>query len=259
MSVTTNTMSAEPEADAATEQPSGEQTTPVANDSAATGTESESAGEAGESSFNPCELEEAYGLPEGTLKDAKSEQEAFDLVRSYTDNTLLASLDEGEPAPAEEQTTKAAAKDEKPASGGNEEVDKLRAKVDKLEGYLTKQLEQEQKRVSAELVRRFNARVDSWKSAKYGTSGKRTYKQKVAVDSLGKLIADQGRVEASAGRVVAIESLADRARIWDDESFQPGVKKTAETQAPVGTPGGHRQTATNDKLPRNIHEALIRG
>ena len=231
----------------------GSQTTPQVPES-----DSIETTETGE--FDAAAVEAAFGLPAGTLADATDQASALEAVREFTDKALLAGLnfdpnaDKVVTPKATDATTTIAEANK--TSGGNAEIDALRAKVESLESKLTSQEKAEQARLEAELDRRFKERVDSWASPKYGVTGSRNYKQTKALNDLTQLVKTQvAGAESLKLPRTTIEILADRARLFDDETYPPAAPKKSSDA--LGTPGARKDGNGPNTGPANIHQALM--
>jgi hypothetical protein len=219
--------------------------------------------------FNPADLESAYGLPPGFLSDAKDESDAIAAVRQFTDRTLTAGIGLeqyvfGEqppavetpvpqppalPTTAEKLSAKEAAKTEEAS-----ELAQLKSQMKALTDHIVGQTKMQHEQVKAELRRRMTSKVDSWNSPKYGSSKSRSYKQQRAVNEFEQMVMTSVAGLQQFGQPVpTIEVIMERLHLYDDPEAKPA--KSAEKQAPVGTPGT-RNKATGQDVPRSIHHAL---
>ena len=208
--------------------------------------------------FDVAVIEKEYGLPVGTLKDAKDEQSAYEAIKTFTDSTLTAG---GFGGGAVEQLGTPPAKGKEVAKTVDT-IEALRAELDEVKGFLVKQQEGQRAQLEAELNRRVDSRINKWNSDKYGVAGKRTYKQTKAVKEFKEILLPnhvQGVVNSHMPVDQEVEVYMERLRLHDDETYAPGGKKqSAKDIKPLGTPGGNSGGAggSKDGSPRNIHEAL---
>lgn len=239
--------------------PTTETTTPITT-TPATVLTSETSGNTAAAEFNGNEYEQSFGLPAGTLKDVKDAESALAIIRSHTDKTLLAgdTYVGGATVPAAETTAAkiGAAAAAAPVTGGNPELDALRAEVNELKGDREKERTAANHREVVEQLRRFESEVDSWASPKYGVTGHRTYDQQRAYRGLMGLGSTHiaGYVATNQASP-APEHVARQVRVFDDKDYKPTQNTTAK---PVGTPGsGSKAANASASEPRNIHEALM--
>lgn len=210
-----------------------------------------------ETEFDPGFYEETFGLPAGSLKDVTDAQSALDMIRTYTDRTLITGL-AGFSGGADIPDTKAASNaeqrvaDDKKA-GAPTDFEKLKAEL--RAEWQTELRQQQEQAMMAETTRRVAAKIDSWGSPKYGVGNNRNYKQAREAKRLIEMVFDHARVAAARGEAVTPEATLERLRLIDDETYVPSKGK-----AQVGTPGaGGKMGAKGDaaKMPRSIHEALM--
>ena len=212
--------------------------------------------------FNPATLEATFGMPAGSLKDCKDQSEALDEIREYTDKVLIAGMGlEHTTGNVQKANETKATKAETKATGGNAELDALRAELVEVKQSIAKQTEAQEARVLAELDTRISSTIDSWKSPKYGVGKNRNFKQVKATRDLRQLLVTHvAGLQATGEPVVGVEMLLQRVRAFDDETFDP-KKAGGATAHVLGTPGvgkdGLAKGGTNDKLPRSIHHALM--
>jgi hypothetical protein len=218
--------------------------------------ESQSQSEEGSTEFDPEFYEETFGLPAGSLKDVTDAQSALDMIRTFTDRTLIAGLGgfaggadvpQTKAAPATPAVPKA---EEKKAETTPTDFEKFKAEL--MSEFEAKLNAERATAAQAEIARRIAAKIDSWGSAKYGVGQARTYKQAREAKRLAEMVYEHANAAAALGQQVTVESTLERLRLIDDETYTPTKKK-----AQVGTPGaGGNMGAKGDKMPRNIHEAL---
>lgn len=214
-------------------------------------------------SFDAASIEEAFGLPAGTLKDVKDTDSALSAVREYTDKLTVAGLGVESPLgkPAEVPAVPAAKQPGQPAAAtaeGDKPQYLTKTDLDKL--FADREQAQQEKQTTAmlaELQRRLDAEVDTWASPKYGVGKQRTVKQIRAKKDLDDLILTHiGGATVTGTTLPVAEVLARRIRLLDDETYKPTVAGAAVV--PLGTPGAAKAVTTENKEgPRNIHEAVL--
>lgn len=211
-----------------------------------------------ETEFDPEFYEETFGLPAGSLKDVTDAQSALDMIRSFTDRTLIAGLSgftggadvpETKAAPAVPAAPKAEEK-----KGEATPTDFAKFKAEMMAEFDAKLNAERSAAAQAAIAQRISAKIDSWSSPKYGVGTARTYKQAREAKRLAEMVYEHANAAAALGQQVTVESTLERLRLIDDETYAPSKAK-----AQVGTPGaGGKMGAKGDasKMPRNIHEAL---
>jgi len=214
--------------------------------------------------FDASIFEVEFGLPEGSLKDAKSADDVMAIVRESVDKTLIAGL--GQPAPTQQPAAPAGFQSAADviAKGGKKDgegaaklapeiqaqFEAMQKRIDELEGA-------SQRAVAQDLERRLQKEIDSWKSDKYGSGKTRNFKQARAKKELEELIITHALGFRATGQAIPdVEVLARQVRAFDDDTYKPTAKKPAQT--PLGTPGTGKADKGGAKEPRNIHEALMR-
>lgn len=226
------------------------QTTPdAATDEGAVDTSTETSGD----TFDASEYEQTFGMPAGSLSGVKDADEALSKIRDFTDTSLLRGSASGTPAPS-----KPAIKTEtKTETKGDSTYEALRKELDEVKSAMTKRDEAENARTMQDLNGRLNKEIDSWASAKYGVSGKRTYKQTQEYNEVCRLASVHGAGYVSSNSTMpTIESLVRSARAYHDDAYTLSKQPKPETTAvPVGTPGASNK---KQQAPANIHEALQR-
>lgn len=211
-----------------------------------------------ETEFDAEFYEETFGLPAGSLKDVTDAQSALDMIRTFTDRTLisgLAGFTGGADIPVSKApvTPPAAPKaEEKKGEASPTDFEKFKAEM--MAEFEAKLNAERSAAAQAEIARRISSKIDSWGSAKYGVGTARTYKQAREAKRLAEMVYEHANAAAALGQQVTVESTLERLRLIDDETYTPTKQK-----AQVGTPGaGGKMGAKGDaaKMPRNIHEAL---
>lgn len=215
-----------------------------------------------EDAFDAATLEADYGLPAGTLADAKDEESALEMIRQHTDSVLSAGLTApqstgqateqvmGQEAPKQEGRTPSPGQK---APGGNAELDALRAELQEVKSTIQKQQQAQQQEVSQMLQQRAIAEVDNWKSPKYGTSESRTFNQLKALRELDELVNTHlAGCRAQGKQTPNIERVLRQVRAFHDD-VKPAKK--AESK-PLGSSGASRQRLGNEE-PGNIHTAMM--
>src|SRR5690606_24857614 len=107
-----------------------------------------------EDAFDPAAVEEAFGLPPGSLNGVTDVDAALEQVRTYVDQTLAAGLGAEDSSnvpetPAPQSPEPSASK--QPAKGGSPDLDALRAKIETLEAKLAARDKANEERLAAEL------------------------------------------------------------------------------------------------------------
>ena len=213
--------------------------------------------------FDPDAIEEAFGLPSGSLKDVTDTATALDLVRQLTDKTLIAGLELGdqvvEPAAAPKAPAAAPASPEPGAKTTpvNAEIEALRAQLVEVKTLIQQQTETNNQRLAAELDGRIRSEIDSWESPKYGVGKSRNFNQTKAEKELRNLARTHvAGLQVQGAVVPTVEVILRRVRAFDDADFKPTRKSAA---APLGTPGTPKGAPGGGKdEPKNIHELLMR-
>ena len=239
------------------------------NPPVAEGTEQNQGGE--QVKFDPSLIEESFGLPAGSLKGAKDEAGAYEVVRSLTDKTLvdgLSSQNVSQETFSEPETHKTAKPADKPkvddgTAKPNKELETMRAELAEIKAAFQQQAEATQRQLVAQFDNEFLAEVDSWESPKYGVAGSRNFDQIEAVMELRYsrvplFVAGNSKSGRPLPQAAAI---ARSCRVHHDEGFKPGEKKEqAKSQQVLGTPGARRDVSgAGADGPRNIHEAISGG
>lgn len=223
--------------------------------------QTESSADDAQADFDAESLEISFGLPPGSLKDVKDADSAFEAVRTMTDKILTAGVGFAPPADEKPAEKKAAPKaDEKPGSGGNAEIDALRAELAEVKGIVAQQTAQAQRQESADVERRVRSKIDSWASPKYGVTGTRNWRQTRAVQEfVDVLLPNMVAGRRAAGLAVStkdVEAYMEQLRVFDDDTYKP-TKKAADKQT-LGTPGATKGAAEQKVAPGNIHQALMK-
>lgn len=245
-------------------------TTPTGSATSADATPADDAAE-----FDAAELEHAFGLPQGSLKDATDAESALSIIKEHTDKTLIAGLGfagaaadapaDPTPAPAKGAAKGAAPAASKAAEAGqaaaSESIEELRERIAKLEGALTATAQASKAQQLAELDRRMQTEIDSWKSPKYGTGKARNYAQTRAMKNLRELVATQvAGLQATNQPLPVIEKVLQQVRVFDDAESLADLAKQLKGKKPadaVGAPGKTGKSGKPDGAPKNIHEAFM--
>lgn len=217
-----------------------------------------------ESQFDAATFESDYGLPKGTLGDAKDENAAMEALRGYTDRLLAAGVNFKPVSPAATDggnvSQKTEKSDTKPAEGKEEDVPAWAQKIIDRQNALEQQSQQSQQAQFQNQMRdldgRIMAEIDSWESPRYGTSQSRGYKQTQSLQELGQLIRTQAAGYLAQGQTPPrIETLLRQVRAFHDPDYTPGKKAAPAEAKPLGTPGASGARATEEE-PRSIHHAF---
>jgi len=237
----------------------------ISTPSSTAATTTETATPETESQFDAASFELDYGLPQGTLADAKDENAAMDALRGYTDRLLAAGIQlkpatpakdsgDGSPggaAPAQAaQPAEAKAGDNEPPAWAKPIIERINA-IEQQSQTASQAHFQNQMR---ELDDRIMTEIDTWASPRYGTSQSRGYKQTQELQQLGQLIRTQAAGYLAQGQTPPrIETLLRQVRAFHDPDYKPG--KPAAATTPLGTPGASASRATEEE-PRSIHHAF---
>jgi len=207
--------------------------------------------------FDSALYEQTFGLPEGSLKDTTDAATALDLIKAFTDRTLIAGMAgfAGEAdipeskLPAEQPAKKKAKEPENP------EYAAIRAELDEVKGLLRNQKQHQEAVQMAEVKRRIFTKIDSWKSAKYGVGSARTYKQTKEANEIAGLVFQHAQAARQAGAYEPqVEASLERLRLVHDDTYE--LPKKAAPQ--LGTPGsGGKAGSKGENQPRSIHYALL--
>lgn len=231
---------------------------------AATATITEMATQETESQFDAAAFELDYGLPQGTLGEAKDEAAAMEALRGYTDKLLAAGVNFNSTAKPQTPATPAQADDKKPATpASGEKAEEAPAwakpiieRLDKIEQQSQLAQQTQFQTQMAELDGRIVDEIDSWKSERYGTSESRGYKQTQAMNEIGQLLRTQAAGYLAQGKTPPrIETLLRQVRAFHDPDYTPGKKATPTEAKPLGTPGASGARPTSEE-PRSIHHAF---
>lgn len=210
----------------------------------------EPAAESDEPSFNPAEYEQFFGLPTGSLSDAKDAEEVTKLIQEHTDKVLLAGL-------GRQQTSDPAPATSAPDEPVGDKDDPVLQRLAKLEEQLEAERTASQNRQSQEVDQRAFAEIDRWASPKYGSGEQRTYKQVKAVRELQSEYRTYIAGRAATGLPIPpIEAVLRSVRAFHDDTFSPSLPSTKPATAPLGTPGSGGKSGAATGEPRNIHEAV---
>lgn len=231
------------------------------------------------SDFDASKMEVTYGLPEGTLQDVKTEDEANQRIREHVDKLLSAGLmarpnqgadpnansgsDDSAAAAATKQGDAAAGKEGKDDSG-NTDMAAIQKKLQEMEQRFQQQEEEKFNSLLQEAGRRLVAEVDSWESPKYGKGSNRNYNQLKAVEELRDLVTQHvAGAQVQGKNPPTIEAIARQVRKFHDDAATSNNKQDdkkdsggrSSGQPPLGTPGGANKQGDNS-APRNIHQAF---
>lgn len=210
--------------------------------------------------FDAASFEQDYGMPEGALADAKDEQSALELVRQHADKLLTAgfanSASQQSDNAGKETGGTANTQKEQPSSG-NEEIDKLRAKLETVESKLEQQEKQRFDAAFQEVSRRAIEEIDKWDTEKYGKTGQRSYNQMKAVRELEELYSTHLAGYTTQGKnPPTIEAVMRQIRAFHDDSGSKKSGSENKKEKPLGTPGTSRSPGGSDNEPRSIHHAF---
>lgn len=220
--------------------------------------------------FDAAYFEAEFGMPEGSLAEAKTPQEATAIIKEYADSMLTAGFTyKPEPqqmpqpgaqaasAPAKPAKKEGEKEGEKPEAPSNPELDALRAELQEVKSVLQSSVQAEQERLAQAVEQRLLAEIDKWESPKYGKGNKRNYNQIQAVKKLRDMAATHFRGYLATGKPVpSVEALMRQVRAFDDDTYTPGQKASQKPQETLGTPGSSRNREA-DNQPSNIHTALM--
>lgn len=216
-------------------------------------------------SFDAAPIEEAFGLPAGTLKDVKDNDSALSAVDEYINKVTVAGI--GLPSPLEQAklaapvaAAPATPQPGQPAAKPVEGQPQYMTRADLDAYYAEKETAQQTAQFNAfmgELDRRLDAEIDSWASPQYGVGKQRNVKQIKAHAEVKDMIKTHIAGAVATGQVLPqAEILARRIRRLEDTTYTPG--KPVQAAAPLGTPGAAKAVTTENKDgPRNIHEAVL--